>query len=107
MSSDYNADQSSVPYILPEFDFFWETTYNVTDSSFPSCALDRPPGGSSSTLMGIMNHMLHYELFGIQVPDAVDIDTTNSEDSINSQVQECVSTNGAKPRVVLVCFFLR
>lgn len=74
----------------------------MTDSSFPSCALNRPPGGSATTLMGLMNHMLHFEVLGIQIPDSFEAGTTNSESSIDSQVDECVSEHGHKPRVILV-----
>ena len=100
--ADYNADQSQVDYIIPEFDFFWETTYDVTDSGFPDCAVDRPPGGDPTQLMGIMNHFLDYDTLGIDYPDVPDIETTNSLDSINAEYQECISANGPGPKVFLV-----
>ena len=39
---DSGADRTKVNYILPEFDYAWETPFDQTDSSFP-CTVDRPP----------------------------------------------------------------
>lgn len=89
---------------MPEFDHFWETKYGITDSSFPTCDVDRPPGGDPAALMGIMNHMLNVDIFGIIIPDELAATTTNSMTSIQKQVDLCVSQHSLKPNVVLVSF---
>lgn len=99
---DYNADTSSVPYILDEFSYYFETHYDVTDSSFPDCSIDRPSGASGDGRMGIVNHMLHLEILGIQIPDELAADTTNSVGSISAQAAICEGLYGRAPNVVLL-----
>lgn len=100
--SDYHADASSVPWIMDEFAYFWETAYDVTDRNFPSCSIDRPGGASADGRMGIVNHMLHYEFFDIQVPAAIEAPITNSISSITKQTNICAGLYGRTPNVVLV-----
>lgn len=95
-------DESKVDYIINEFDYFWETPFGETDSDFPTCEVDRPENGDPSELMGIMNHMLNYDLLGIAVPKQEAADETNSEESIQKQVDLCEGQWGEKPNVVLV-----
>lgn len=93
-----------MPYILDEFSYYYETAYNVTDDSFPDCNIDRPSGASADGRMGIVNHMLHDEIFDIQWPDKSSTATTNSVDSITAQAGLCESSYGRAPNVVLVSF---
>jgi len=99
---DYNSNQDDVPYILDEFSFFWETTYGVTDSSFPDCDVDRPSGGDPTKLMGIMNHMLNYEVVDVTFPDMDAASNTNSESSIGAEIDLCISQHSVQPNVVLL-----
>lgn len=101
-TKDYNANTASVPYILDEFSYYFETAYDVTNASFPDCAIDRPSGASASGRMGIVNHMLHIEIFGIQIPNEIAAGTTNSAGSIGSQASLCEGLYGRAPNVVLV-----
>ncbi|KAF8304910.1 PLC-like phosphodiesterase [Clavulina sp. PMI_390] len=95
---DYNSDTSVAPYILPEFNYVWETPYDVTDSSFP-CSVDR--GTSSSMLM--INHFLDLDILGIDIPDRSAGSTTNSEASILANAYGCLSLNsGDAPTFVLL-----
>jgi hypothetical protein len=107
-SKDYGANTASVPYILDEFIYFFETAYDVTDSDFPSCALDRPSGSSGSGLMMIVNHFLDLDIFGILIPDTLALDTTNAATgtgSIGAQADLCYQTWGRMPNVILVDYF--
>lgn len=104
--TDFHADTSKVDYIMPEFDHFWETKYGVTDSNFPTCDVDRPSGGDTAKLMGIMNHMLNYAIGDIVIPNQLAAKKTNSLQSINKQVGLCVKQHKVKPSVVLVSFLL-
>lgn len=52
--------------------------------------------------MGIMNHMLNYEVFGIVFPNMGSAADTNSEESIRKQLNLCGEEHGRRPHVVLV-----
>ena len=99
---DYEADTSSVPYILDEFTYFFETPYDTTDASFPECSVDRPAGASATGRMYIVNHFLDVDLLGIDVPDETVAATTNSEASIDAQVAICLKNYKYAPQGVLV-----
>ncbi|KAF8851914.1 PLC-like phosphodiesterase [Acephala macrosclerotiorum] len=108
MFLDYGADTATVPYILNEFAYFFETAYDVTDSTFPSCALDRPSGSSGSGLMMIVNHFLDLDILGILIPDELAASTTNAATgtgSIGAQASVCYSTWGRVPNLILVDYF--
>ncbi|KAH8820890.1 PLC-like phosphodiesterase [Xylogone sp. PMI_703] len=105
MFLDYGADTSSVSYILPEFNYFFETAYDVTDPNFSSCALDRPAGSNGDGLMMIVNHFLDIDILGILIPDDPADETTNAATgtgSIGAQADLCYSTWGRKPNFILV-----
>ncbi|KAL8993557.1 MAG: hypothetical protein Q9169_006253 [Polycauliona sp. 2 TL-2023] len=56
---DYiTGDGKKVPYILDEFEYFFETPYNTLDPGFEQCSIDRPPGAKSEGRMYIVNHFL-------------------------------------------------
>ncbi|WZH43667.1 PLC-like phosphodiesterase [Fusarium acuminatum] len=99
---DYNMDESKVDYIINEFDYFWETPFGETDSSFPTCEVDRPENGDPTKLMGIMNHMLNHDVLGIVIPNQVDAEETNSAESIQSQVDLCEGNWSRRPNVILL-----
>lgn len=102
-SQDYEADTTKVSYILPEFQYFFETAYDVT--SFSSCALDRPSGSNGNGLMMMVNHFLDVDILGILIPDVVKTPKTNAatgSGSIGEQADLCISTWGRSPNVVLV-----
>lgn len=108
MFLDFGANTASVPFILDEFSYFFETAYDVTDPNFSSCALDRPSGSSGSGLMMIVNHFLDLDILGILIPDDFALDTTNAatgKGSIGAQSDLCYSTWGRRPNVVLVDYF--
>jgi len=105
---DYGANPSTVPYILDEFSYFFETAYDVTTATFPTCALDRPPGSDGSGLMYIVNHFLDVDVLGILIPDDPADKKTNAATgtgSIGAQADVCVGTWGRNPNVVLVDYF--
>lgn len=99
---DYNSDTATTPYILDEFAYYYETSYEVTDDAFPSCSIDRPSGASANGRMGLVNHMLHIDIFGIQIPDLINANKTNSLNSIDAQAGICEGLYGRTPNVVLL-----
>jgi hypothetical protein len=128
---DYKADTSVVPYILPEFDYFFETPFNTIDPTFDQCTFDRGPDGSDGNgLMYIVNHFLDKEVGAdvLNIPDDVldivvpdeskrvlipDHDSnfaTNAatgDGSIGAQAELCKNIWGRWPNVVLVDMFSR
>ncbi|KAN0108491.1 PLC-like phosphodiesterase [Hyaloscypha variabilis] len=105
MFLDYGADTATVPYILDEFSYFFETAYDVTDPTFSSCALNRPPGSSGAGLMMIVNHFLDLDIFGILIPDNLADAQTNAATgtgSIGAQADLCITTWGRSPNLILV-----
>ncbi|PYH50051.1 uncharacterized protein BP01DRAFT_412863 [Aspergillus saccharolyticus JOP 1030-1] len=104
---DYGADTTTVPYILDEFAYFFETPYDVTDASFSSCSIDRPSGASATGRMYIVNHFLDIDILGILIPDRDRAAETNAEagdGSIGAQADLCLSIYGRLPNVILVDF---
>jgi hypothetical protein len=107
---DYDADETTVPYIIDEFNYYFETPYDTTDPNFAECKIDRQnnadPDGSSS--MYIVNHFLDDSILGILIPDEDDAATTNAPTgtgSIGAQASLCVSIYGREPNVVLIDYF--
>jgi len=93
---------------LDEFSYFFETAYDVTDSTFSSCALNRPPGSSGAGLMMIVNHFLDVDILGILIPDDAADATTNAATgvgSIGAQADLCISTWNRSPNLILVDYF--
>lgn len=109
---DYGA-MDTVPYILPEFLYFWETPFDMTDPSFPQCIIDRPGGlvddpALASERMYIINHYLDTEILGMDVPDRRDARKTNAasgSESIGAQVTLCKQERGRAPKGILVDYF--
>ena len=105
---DYGA-QSTVPYLLDEFSYFFETPYDTTDPNFPQCKIDRPPNANPDGRMYIVNHFLDVKLFGdVLVPDRNDAAKTNAATgagSIGAQVGLCQGLYGRNPIGILVDFF--
>jgi len=102
---DYNANFTSVPYIIDEFSNIWETAYDVTTSF--DCAVNRSKG-DTSTSMYLINHFLDTVLLGSPVPDPGDADKTNAVSGTNSlgaQVQLCASQYSRNPNFMLVDFY--
>ncbi len=99
---------ASVPYILDEFTYFFETPYDTTDPTFPECTIDRPPGATADGRMYIVNHFLDLDLDGIDIPDNAADNTTNAATgvgSIGAQVDLCIGLYGRAPVGILVDYF--
>ena len=92
---DYGAETASVPYILDEFDYFFETPYDTLDPEFAQCIIDRPPKASPDERMYIVNHFLDKEIAGIDIPDNDHDEATNAAQgsgSIGVQIKLCVES---------------
>lgn len=105
---DYDANTTEVPYILEEFNYFFETPYDTTNAAFPECSIDRPSGASATGRMYLVNHFLDLDIFGIDIPDEMAASKTNAatgSGSIGAQVAICVGLYSRYPNVVLLDYF--
>ena len=103
---DAGADPS-VPYILDEFIYFFETPFDTLDPKFPECTIDRPAGAKADGRMYIVNHFLDVEWLGIDIPDRTALNTTNAATgvgSIGAQADLCIGLYGRAPFGMLVDF---
>jgi hypothetical protein len=102
--TDSGANTQTVPYILDEFSYFFETPYDTTDENFPQCSIDRPAGLKDDGRMFIVNHFLDYNVFntGILIPYEAKASQTNSKTSILAQSNLCVQNYRRTPNFILV-----
>ncbi|RKF82809.1 PI-PLC X domain-containing protein 1 [Golovinomyces cichoracearum] len=129
MFLDYGASSDQVPYILDEFKYFFETSFDVTDPNFSSCALDRPPASDGTNLMMVteksslpfgyivtnfinnklINHFLDRSILGgILIPDRDASPRTNAATgagSIGAHSDLCRQKWGRKPNMILIDYF--
>ncbi|KAI1811317.1 PLC-like phosphodiesterase [Poronia punctata] len=110
---------SAYPYLLSEFNYVFETSFEVTSPSGFNCAIDRPKSqGSASSalstgLLPLVNHFAYKDLgSGITIPDVDNINRTNdpSEGGLNGSLGRHLQTchaqwNNVKPAFVLVDFW--
>ncbi|KIW09273.1 uncharacterized protein PV09_00194 [Verruconis gallopava] len=109
---DYGANEKLVPYLLDEFNYYWETPFDTTDPNFAQCKIDRANklDSSGKSSMNIVNHFLDVEIpfTDILIPDREAAGQTNAvsgDGSIGAQASLCKSIYGRYPNVVLIDFF--
>jgi len=121
-------DGSAAPYLLNEFDYMFENSYNNTSPSDFSCVPDRPANVAGSIqaattqgLMPLLNHFLYTELAttgelaGVDIPDVDAAYTTNAPTGsancttgtgcLGTLAQGCADMYGRAPSYVLVDWF--
>jgi hypothetical protein len=111
------AYDSNYPYLLSEFNYIFETAFDVVSLSGFNCSLQRPSSLSSSTsaissgYMGLVNHFADTLLdFGITIPDVDNVTITNSPSTTTTgalglNAQQCEIQWGGKPTFILVDFW--
>lgn len=104
------------PYLLPEFNYVFETAFGVSSLSSFNCTLDRPSSLASASAaiasgyMGLINHFADTAGSLFSVPDITDIATTNSASTntvgaLGTQAAECKSEWSVAPTFMLVDFW--
>lgn len=107
---------TAYPFILSEFDFVFETSFEVTELSGFNCTLDRPSRIDSASeaisrnYMSLLNHFKYQSLgAGIMLTDVDAIDTINSagsaEGNLGAHLDACADEYGAVPNFILVDFW--
>jgi hypothetical protein len=105
---DNGANDTSVPYLIPEFSNVWETAFDVTDPT-SSCAVNRSQGDTSQQ-MYLINHFLDASqpiVGGASslAPAKDQLNVTNAvagPGSLGQQAQDCVAQNSRAPNFMLV-----
>ncbi|KAJ0118470.1 hypothetical protein N8I77_007891 [Diaporthe amygdali] len=108
---------TTYPYLLNEWDFVFETAYEVTTLAGLNCTLDRPTSLSdassaiSSGYLPLLNHFVYQSITSsIEVPNVDIIDTTNSPNTtsigaLGQSAYQCNSEWGTAPVFALVDFY--
>ncbi|KAF9280247.1 hypothetical protein BGZ88_012301 [Linnemannia elongata] len=102
---DSGAD-ASVPWLMAEYDFIFETPYAITKGSEYPCTIDRPKGQERG--MYVMNHFISGQVtVGDQtfdVPQSSIVAQTNGPD-LASHANKCTQTFNKVPNFVAVDFY--
>ena len=111
---DYNADQATVPWLLDEFNYQWQTPFSPTDPTFP-CTQQRPPNQADSlsrNRMYMLNHNLNIDIniagTSILVPaygQLEQINAVSGNASLGLNVQGCEEMWERPPNWLLVDYY--
>lgn len=105
------------PYLIPEFNYVFETQFEVTDITGFNCSLHRPSNiGSATDALGkgylsLVNHFKYQRIIGpILVPDVDALSVVNSAatsavGNLGRHVETCQSEWSRAPNFVLVDFW--
>lgn len=108
---------TTYPYLLNEWDYVFETAYEITDAAAFNCSLDRPTSLSAAATalaagyLPLMNHFLYKSLTATaMLPDVDAIATTNSDNSslagsLAAEAAACAAEWGQAPTFALVDFY--
>lgn len=114
--AEINAS-TTYPHLLNEWDYVFETAYDVTNYAQFNCTLDRPSTLSSASAaiqagyLPLMNHFRYKSITSsAELPDVDDIATTNSANTtltgaLGQEAYECNSEWGSAPVFMLVDFY--
>ncbi|KAF2646482.1 hypothetical protein P280DRAFT_12073 [Massarina eburnea CBS 473.64] len=109
-----STPSASYPFLMDEFTYLYENSYENESPSEFSCDPNRPTNldaqtAKSSGRMFLMNHFLYStQLFGIQTPNVTYTNVTNAASgagSLGNAIQNCTSVYSKPPNFVLVDFF--
>jgi hypothetical protein len=100
------------PYLMSEFTYVFENSFEVTSPTGYACTPDRPSGlttetAASSGRMFLSNHFLYQDGF-IQSPNDTYVNITNAQTGVGSlgeSITECTGIYNKAPTFVLVDFF--
>lgn len=105
------------PYLISEFDYIFETAFEVVTPGGFNCSLDRPSSLGSAVAaladdyLGLVNHFLGSRSgLGFVAPDVDSIATTNSPDTVNinslgTHIERCQREWSRSPTFLLVDFW--
>lgn len=116
MMLDYDTNMTSMPWLLDEFSFMWETPFSPTERSFP-CDVDRPPNQDrniSADRLYMANHNLNvaFEFLGasLDIPATTLLNETNAVTGYGSAglaSTNCTTIWDRPPNFILVDYYNR
>ncbi|KAF7730406.1 hypothetical protein EC973_002212 [Apophysomyces ossiformis] len=106
---DSGADQTTVPWLMSEFNYVFETPYNNMNESSFSCVIDRPSDPAQpEQMMYVMNHFLYRSIsslgIAVELPQK-DLANVTNADSLLKQAKTCTTTFGRQPNFLEVDFY--
>lgn len=110
------ADEELAPFLLPEFDYLFETDFGIENPSQYACEPARPrypgsPGGAGYVpdRLSLVNHFLYAKFLGFRFPNASFAATTNSAGfrvgELGEHAARCRGAYGRRPNFLLVDFW--
>lgn len=106
------ADEQVVPFLLPEFDYIFETDFGIESPDQFSCAPARPAypgGGFIPDQLALINHFLYAKFLGFRFPNASFAGRTNGAGfgvgELGEHAVRCRSHYGRRPNFLLVDFY--
>jgi hypothetical protein len=103
-----------VPYLLDQFNYFFETPFDTIDPGFGDCSMDRKnkADNDGKVSMYLVNHYLDIKIpeTGILMPDRLSAPRTNAPEgpgSIGAHARLCLGVHGRIPNVMLLDYFGR
>lgn len=105
------ADEQAVPFLLPEFDYIFETDFGIESPDQFSCNSARPsyPGSYIPDRLSLVNHFLYAKFLGFRFPNASYAATTNAAGfkigELGEHAARCRGLYERRPNFLLVDFF--
>jgi len=105
------ADEQAVPFLLPEFDYIFETDFGIESPDQFSCAPARPsyPGSYVPDRLSLVNHFLYAKFLGFRFPNASYAATTNAAGfgvgELGEHAVRCRGLYERRPNFLLVDFY--
>ena len=105
------ADEEAVPFLLPEFDYIFETDFGIESPDQFSCGPARPsyPGSYVPDRLSLVNHFLYAKFLGFRFPNASYAATTNAAGfrigELGEHATRCRGLYERRPNFLLVDFY--
>ncbi|KAK1085493.1 hypothetical protein LTR33_002063 [Friedmanniomyces endolithicus] len=110
------TDNAGAPYLMNEFDYIFENSYQNTAPTDFSCTANRPDSVANNTsgalgagMMPLMNHFLYANETLFEMPNTTYLATTHAPSggvgNLGDAATQCTSEYGRVPTFVLVDFF--
>lgn len=105
------ANEAVVPFLLPEFDYMFETRFGIEAPDQYTCLPDRPryPGSFIPDRLSLVDHFLYAKFLGFRYPNATYANTTNAAGfqvgMLGEHAARCREIYERRPNFLLVDFF--
>ena len=106
------ANENIAPFLLPQWDYMFETDFGIESPDQYSCLPSRPRwwAGYVPPRLSLVNHFLYAKFFGFRYPNATFANTTNGVGfrvgELGEHAARCRERyNGRRPNFLLVDFF--